>query len=122
MQNPKVEDDDQDRGRGRKVIATPYPGSPTYSDSSTQTDPYATSVEDKGVQCAYDGEQEEGLLNTTRFEPNVEMQSVTPKASVRFPQSKYEDSDVNLKEIAGMPVDATRARSIDSALGSAIDD
>jgi hypothetical protein len=121
MQDPNVlPEDEEDRGRGRKVIATPHSGSPTYSDSSTQTDPYVMSVADKGVQCAYDEEQEEGLLNT-RVEPNVKMQSVTPKASMRFPHS-YEDADVNLKEIAGMPVDATRARSIDSALGSAIDD
>lgn len=47
--------------------------------------------------------------------------SVTPKASMRFPAA-YEDADVKLKEISGLPVDAARARSIDSALGSAIDD
>jgi hypothetical protein len=120
VQNPNVPEgeDDETRGRGRKVIATPYPGSPTYSDSSTQTDP--KSVADRGVQYAYDEKHEEGLLPTC-IEPNVEIQSVTPKASMRF-RSNYEDLDVNLKEISGIPLDATRARSIDSALGSAIDD
>ncbi|KAA8905770.1 nucleotide-diphospho-sugar transferase [Sphaerosporella brunnea] len=111
---------DDDRGRGRKVIMTQHPGSPTYSDSSTQTDP--SSVEDKGVQCACDEEYGEGLP-PAHVQPNFEIttQSVTPKASMRFPAA-YEDADVKLKEISGLPVDAARARSIDSALGSAIDD
>ncbi|KAF8536925.1 hypothetical protein BDD12DRAFT_260268 [Trichophaea hybrida] len=113
-------------GVRRMLPETPYPSSPAYSDSLTQTD--LPSLADRSIQCQDGKPTDVGGVEVF----DDEEISVTPKLSTSGLDSKYmtdtfsfEQVETSLKALASIPLEhgartLTRGRSIDSALGSVI--
>lgn len=100
------------------------PASPTYSDSSMQTD--SISVEDSAVQCEFDLEYDIMINGEDSIHENHLLSTSLGLPPYQPASFNFEDASINLKAISGVPIQgggkvfgrSLFRRSIDSALNA----